>query len=265
MQEITPLEMQQQILVTIGKIDFPDYLPLKQQALELAENIAAVQVDQENIKQSKKLLAEVNKRLKELEDRRIAIKKLMLEPYSGFEAQVKEIVQIVKEADEIVRQQVKQLEENERLEKQNELETIFQKRIAHYGFDDLFSFGDFLQPRHLNKTVTIDAVEKEMVAFLEKVEKDLCAMEPMGNRWEVLEHYRQTKDLAAAITLANQAAQRKQEINKSKVMKKAQAAKVAYLVSVQCANQKELKLLEMILQENGFEFSTDKITLLEEV
>lgn len=265
MQEITPLEMQQQILVTIGKIDFPDYLPLKQQALELAENIAGVQVDQENIKQSKKLLAEVNKRLKELEDRRIAIKKLMLEPYSGFEAQVKEIVQIVKEADEIVRQQVRQLEEQERLEKQNELEEIFNKRIQHYGFDDLFSFGDFLQPRHLNKTVTIEATEKEMVAFLEKVEVDLCAMEHMANRWAVLDYYRQTKDLAASITLANEAEQRKQEINKSKVKKQAANQKIAFLVSVQCANQKELKLLEMILQENGFEFSTDKITLLEEV
>lgn len=260
MEELMPLEMQQQILVTIGKIDFPDYISLKQQALELAENIAGVKVDPENIKQSKKLLAEVNKRLKELEDRRIAIKKLMLEPYNGFEAQVKEIVQIVKEADEIVRQQVKQLEEQERLEKQNELEEIFNKRIKHYGFDDLFSFGDFLQPRHLNKTVTIETTEKEMIAFLEKVEADLCAMEHMGNRWEVLDFYRTTKDLAAALTLANQAEQRKKEIENSKVKQQAKAAKIAYLVSVQCENQKELKLLEMLLQENGFEFQTDKIS-----
>jgi uncharacterized protein DUF1351 len=259
-EELMPLEMQQQILVTVGQIDFPDYTHLKQQALELAENIAAVQVDAENIKQSKKLLAEVNKRLKELEDRRIEIKKLMLVPYNGFEQKVKEIVGIVKEADELVRQQVKQLEENERLNKQNALQEIFDKRIALYGFQDLFSFVDFLKPQHLNKSVSIEAVEKEMVAFLEKVEADLCAMEHMGNRWEVLNFYRDTKDLAAAISLANQAEQRKKEIENSKIKQQAKAAKIAYLVSVHCENQKELKLLEMLLQENGFEFSTDKIS-----
>jgi hypothetical protein len=85
-------------------------------------------------------------------------------------------------------------------------------------------------------------------------------MEHMGNRWEVLNFYRDTKDLAAAISLANQAEQRKKEIDNSKIKQQAKAAKIAYLVSVHCENQKELKLLEMLLQENGFEFSTDKIS-----
>jgi hypothetical protein len=260
MDELMPLEMQQQILVTIGKIDFPDYLPLKQQALELAEHISNVEVDAENIKESKKLVAEVSKRLKELEDRRIAIKKLMLEPYNEFESQVKEVVGIVKESEEIVRQQVRTLEEQDRLAKQNALEIIFDKRIAHYGFQDLFTFIDFLKPQHLNKTVKIDAVEKEMVAFLEKVESDLCAMEHMGNRWEVLDHYRQTKDLAQAISLANQEIERRKQAESSKGLKKPTTAKISYLVSVTAENEKELKLLHMILQENGFEFQTDKIS-----
>jgi hypothetical protein len=258
-EELMPLDMQQQILVTIGKIDFPDYQDLKRQAQDLAEQIANVEVDEENVKQSKKLLAMVNKRCKEIDDRRIAIKKLMLEPYTNFEEQVKEILGIVKEADEIVRQQVRALEEEERATKHNLLEEIFSKRILHYGFNDLFGFADFLKPKHLNKTVSIDSVEKEMIDFLEKVDKDLAAMEPMGNRSEVLNFYLDTKDLAAAMTLANQAEQRRRQVEASKVIKEPEASKIAYLVSVRCENQKELKLLELLLNENGFEFSTDKI------
>lgn len=258
-EELMPLDMQQQILVTIGKIDFPDYQDLKRQAQDLAEQIANVEVDEENVKQSKKLLAMVNKRCKEIDDRRIAIKKLMLEPYNSFEEQVKEVLAIVKEADEIVRQQVRALEEQERLHKQNILEQIFNKRILHYGFNDLFGFGDFLKPKHLNKTVSIEAVEKEIVQFLERVDADLAAMEPMGNRWEVLNFYRDTKDLATSITLANQAEQRKRQAEGSKALKQPTEGKISYLVSVQCENQKELKLLEILLQENGFEFTTDKI------
>jgi hypothetical protein len=257
-EELMPLEMEQQILVTMGKIEFPDYLLLKQQALELSEHIASVEVGPENVKESKKLVAEVGKRLKELEDRRIAIKKLMLEPYNEFEAQVKEIVGIVKESEEIVRRQVRQLEELERLNKQSAIETIWNKRIIQYGFDDLFCFGDFLKPQHLNKTSNIDAIEKEMVAFLEKVDADLRAMEHMGNRWEVLDHYRTTKDLAQSISLANAEQERRQQLEASQINNAAQ--NMAYLVSIRCENEKELKLLHMILQENGFQYQTDKIS-----
>ena len=64
---------------------------VKQQALQLAENLQSVEVNEDNLKQSKKLLAAVNRRKKELDDERIRIKKVMLEPYQEFEEQVKEI------------------------------------------------------------------------------------------------------------------------------------------------------------------------------
>lgn len=257
-EELMPLEMEQQIFVTIGKIDFPDYVHLKEQALELADHIAAVQVDAENIKQSKKLLAEVNKRLKELEDRRIAIKKLMLEPYNGFEGQVKEIVGIVKQADDLVRQQVKALEENERYDKQTALQCVFDKRIALYGFNDLFTFDDFIKPQHLNKSVTFETVEKEMVQWLEKVEADLVAMEHMGNRWEILDYYRSTKDLAAAMNLANQAENRRRQVEASKLKAKAKPLTKNFIFSV--FEEKDFKLLKLFMEQNEIKFD-----VLEEV
>lgn len=248
----------EQITVQQGFIKFPEYAQLKQQALELAEWISNVQVDAESLKENKKLLAAVNKSINALETRRKTIKNCMLEPYLQFEQQVKEIVTVVKEADEIVRQQVKALEEEERQAKQAAIEEIFNKRIVHYSFRDLFTFADFLQPKHLNKTTSIDSVEKEIVTFLNKLTNDLKAIETMPNAKDILSLYMDTKDLAAALTLWQQKEQRRQQIEQAKAIVK-EPKLIAYLVSVKCYDQKELKLLEMVLKENGFEYTKDNI------
>ncbi|EGQ1206894.1 DUF1351 domain-containing protein, partial [Listeria monocytogenes] len=104
-------------VVTQGSILFPAYKKIKSDSLLLAQQIENIEVTEENVKQSKKLLAAVNKEVKNLESERILIKKEMLEPYNEFEKQVKEIVSIVKTADEMVRQQVTQMEEEEREDK----------------------------------------------------------------------------------------------------------------------------------------------------
>lgn len=248
----------QQIVVRQGSIDFFEYEALKDQAERLADKIASVEVDEENIKQSKKLLAAINKRIKELEDKRIQIKKEMLEPYQAFETQVREIVQIVKDADDIVRQQVRDLEEMERLQKEGHLHGIFQKRIKHYSFRDLFSFADFLKPKHLNKTATIEAVENEMIAFFDTISRDLRTIEKMSNSKAILSAYLNSKDLASAIYSVEQERERIEQIEASKALKTA-TTKIGYLVSIAVKNQKDLKFLEMLLNENDINYTIDKI------
>lgn len=251
MENDLQLEMQS-VLVTQGTVVFKEFEELKAQALELAAEIEQVEVTDENIKESKRMLAAVNKRVKELEDRRIVIKKLMLEPYQTFENQVKEIVGIVKSADELVRVQVKELEEKERWEKHSILENLFSKRMVHYSFRDLFSFADFLQPSHLNKSMSIDAVEKEMIAFLEKLSRELKAIEVMSNATHVLSHYRTTKDLAAAMTLANEEEQRIKEAVEFQKKKTIQPSSCQWEITV--FYEKDFKLLEMFMQQNDIEF-----------
>lgn len=257
MENELQLEMQS-VMVTQGSVVFKEFEQLKEQALELAAEIEKVEVTDENIKQSKKMLAAVNKRVKELEDRRIVIKRLMLEPYQTFESQVKEIVGIVKSADELVRVQVKDLEERDRVQKHSVLQDLFAKRMVHYSFRDLFCFEDFLHPSHLNKSMSIDAVEKEMVAFLEKLSRDLKAIEVMSNATNVLRYYKDTKDLAAAMTLANEDEQRKKQIESSQAFKLND--EIAYLVSVQVQNQRELSLVELLLKNAQLEYTVDRIT-----
>ena len=248
----------QQIQVVQGSVVFGAFHLLKKQATELAEQISNLEVNEDNLKMSKKLLAEVNKRVKQLEDERIAIKNTMLEPYKAFEDQVKEITGIVKEADAIVRNQVKAMEEREREEKEMVLWELWHRRIKQYSFKDFVPFLDFAKPRHLNKTTSIEAVEKEMVQFMEKVESDLQVINQLGDVENHINAYLNTYDLGQAINLVIQEKERKEQINKA--VKKAPAPeKIGWLVSIQVHNQKELKLLEMLLEEHQFDYTTEKV------
>jgi hypothetical protein len=249
----------QAIEVVQGSVVFGGYEELKRQASDLAMNIKTVEVTEDNVKISKKLLATVNKRLKELEDKRISIKKTMLEPYQEFEDQVKEIVGIVKDADAIVREQVKALEEQERIQKEQVLWDIWNKRIVQYSFKDIVQFMDFAKPKHMNKSTTLDAVEKEMVVFLEKVESDLQVLKGLDNVQDHINAYLNTFDLGQAMMIVKQEKERKEKISQTLGNATPTTGKIGYLVSIQVHNEKELKLLHMILQENGFGYSTDKV------
>lgn len=257
--ELLALDVEQ-ITVWQGSIQFNEFESLKKQALALADEIRTVEVNDETIKTSKKLLAEINKSIKELEDRRISIKRLLLEPYQVFEGQVKEIIGIVKEADEIVRDQVRNLEEDQRREKEAVLKDKFEKRIVHYSFRDLFNFKDFLKPKHLNKSASIEAIENEMVEFLNRVARDLKAIHLMPNPEAVLAHYIDSKDFAVAITLHEQQEAKKRQIEASKALVKKGEENIAYMVTVTTKDRNVLSLVEMFLEQHDIEFLTEKIT-----
>jgi hypothetical protein len=247
----------EQIKVIQGSISFPEFANIKQQALQLAEDITTVEVTDENLKQSKKLLAAVNKRCKELDDERIRIKKVMLEPYTDFESQVKEIVGIVKEADAEVRQQVKHLEEMERQEKKDVLLDIFNQRKALYTLGDLISYDDFLQPRHLNKSISVEKVEEEMVEFLERTEKDVKVLQRMPDLKDHVAAYLQSYDLALAMTQVQGEKERKQKIEASKAAAKVKPDSFAKTFTV--FDEKDFLLVEMYMKNNKIKFKMEEL------
>src|SRR5699024_12521647 len=99
--------------VTKGVIEFNGYDDIKQGAEKLLEQVSTVEVNDENIQTSKKMIATINQRVRELEDRRVSIKKDMLQPYNTFESQVKDIVSIVNQADDVERYEAKVIEERD--------------------------------------------------------------------------------------------------------------------------------------------------------
>ncbi|HFQ5695893.1 TPA: DUF1351 domain-containing protein [Listeria monocytogenes] len=239
-------------VVTQGSILFPAYKKIKSDSLLLAQQIENIEVTEENVKQSKKLLAAVNKEVKNLESERILIKKEMLEPYNEFEKQVKEIVSIVKTADEMVRQQVTQIEEEEREDKKLVLKRLFEKRIRMYDFKTYFTFDDFLENRHLNKSLSINKIESEMVEWLTKIETELKVIETMPYADEIIAEYKETKDLAVSAQIVSDRHKAQEVIKEAKndIKDNQLHSKITFTLF----DEKDVKLVEMFMQQNKIKF-----------
>ena len=248
-----------EITVQPGVVQFTEYERLKTEALELAANIEQVEVNEENIQVSKKMLAAVNKRLKEMETKRIAVKKEMLKPYETFEQQVKDIVSIVKNAENMVRDQVRDLEEKEREEKRIVIKDLFNKRMKQYSFGETFTFEQFLKPKHLNKTTSIVSVESDMVEWLEKIEADLTAIKTLSNSEEVFAEYVDTKDLSVAIRIVKEREERKKQAEKVvKPVKNEKPKEHKWCITV---SEKDALTLEMFMNLQGIKYKIEKVEL----
>lgn len=233
----------------VGKISFNAYENIKNKALKLSENLKTVEVSEENIKESKKLIAEVNKDVKKLEDYRIKVKKEMSKPYNDFEIQVKEIVKIVKEADEYVRSQIRELEEIERENKKVIVKEMFENKAKHYDFNEIITFDKFFKESMSNKTTSLDKIENELSEWLEQRKMDIEVIKSLKHD-EVLKEYLETFNLALAIENAKV----KEEENKKieEVMKKTEKSSKKYIFII--SEEKDAKLAEMLLKENKINY-----------
>jgi hypothetical protein len=242
----------QQVKIVQGSISFNNYESLKEEALELSEKVSSIIVNEENVKDMKKLIAAVNKKVKELDSNRIKVKKMMLEPYVTFEEKVKEIVSIVDESEEVVRKQIRELEEKEKEEKRQNLEEIFNKRIALYPFKDLITFSDFLKPSHLNKSTSFNSVEQEMVDYLEKISNDFEVMRNMDNFESLVSYYLDSKDLTKTLSRANEVKQREQKIKTSELVSEEPSKKIFHITLYE---EKDFLLVKMFLEQNKINFT----------
>lgn len=239
------------VKVVKGSVVFSGYESLKAQAQDIAEYIETVAVTEDNVKASKKMLAAVNKAVKELEDRRIAVKKAMIEPYLEFEEQVKEIVGIVKGADEVVRSQVRALEEVERIVKREQLRLIWDKRIEHYPFGGSVLFEDFISEQHLNKTMAIDKVEEQMVEYLEKVNSDIKVIAYLEHSDDVLTEYLKIKDLNQAVENVHE--RHRLSVEAGKIIGRGDASEKGDVYYIMVEGRKDCKMASLLLTENGIE------------
>lgn len=239
------------IVTTKSEIQFNDYERLKKEADQVALRVKSVEVNEETVKETKKLLAKVNKSVKALEDRRKEVKRELLEPYQEFETKVKEIVNIVKEADNEVRSQVKELEEKERDEKKERLRDIWTLRIEQYKGSKVFDFEDWLTPQHLNKSFSINKAEDEMVEFLEKVERDIETLKGYEDNLSLISIYKETKDLGLTLSMRREEEEYRERLKK--VIKP--AAPGVYIFTI--TNEKDAKLAEILLKEHRIEFKKE--------
>lgn len=225
---------------------FVGYEEIKAQAQMVADYINSVEVTPENIQDVKKDLASARKITTELDTRRKAIKKEILHDYTIFEEQIKEIKAIVDDADSVLRDKVRVLEEADRQKKKEQIREIWDKRFGQYELAQYGQYFDvWLRPVHLNKTASMKSIEADMVEWLESHEKDMDTLSGMDD--EYLVEYLGCLDLAEAIQNVNF----RNEIRSSLNTEDPDEDKATFII----IGKKNIKLAEMLLTENEIEFT----------
>jgi len=243
---------QHDVTVKTASVNFPAYEHYKQQAQQIAKYISGIVLTEDNVKDVKKELAAARKITDGLDRKRIDIKKMILSDYIKFEEQVKDIQTIIKDAEEELRIKVREMDEEERAIKKEEIHAIWSKRYQMYDLAQYLTeenvFEKWLTPQHLNKTASLKSIEKDMVKWLEKTNKDLKSIESMDK--EYLIEYLNCLDLSEAITATNIRMGIRSEIDKDEDEDEGDEATAAFIVT----GEKDIKFTEMLLKENGIEF-----------
>ena len=201
------IEKQNDVTYDIPQVNFPAYEEYKEKARAVAEYIYNMEPTEENIKETKATLAKARKLTDKLNRARIDMKKAILQNYTTFEQQVKEITGIIDDADKEIRAKVKDMEEAERQKKKAAIYELWLKRIPAYDYDLLNAvlpnaFDRWLTPKHLNKSTSMKSIETEMTAWLQKTLTEIGTLRDMGD--DYLEAYSYTGDMAAAIKQVQQ-------------------------------------------------------------
>ena len=169
---------------------------IKKEVAEKVKYYVDLVYTDEQIQEAKADRAKLRKFVEALESKRKEIKKQCLAPYEAFEKELKEITAIVNEPILMIDGQVKNYEEGKREEKLEEVLKIYNGLT----FPDWATPDKILSEKYLNVSVKLPAIEKELTAKREQIEKDLSTLQNLPVfAFEAIEVYKDILDLNKAI------------------------------------------------------------------
>lgn len=202
--------MEQEKTLSLNSLIVVEQIPIIKQRLrefkaELdsrVEYVCGLTVTDDNIKEMKKELADIRKIKTELESRRKDVKKQVLQPYDDFEKFYKEFATTPLDmAIQSLDKQIKANEGQKLADKTDKLKAYFEECKQAHGIE-------FVQWEQLGIRVNLSTSEKryktQISEFVEGISNDLLiiARHPMQD--EIFVIYKQTLNLAQAITTAEE-------------------------------------------------------------
>ena len=153
----------------------------------------------DQIKDAKKDRANLRKFVTALENKRKEIKRQVMQPYTAFEEQEKELIGIVDQAIGNIDIQIKGYEEATRQEKLEKIKGIYSKTIG--DLDRTVPFEKIYKDSWLNVSTTLKSITTEIAEIRDKVDSDLKVINADTSPYvfEMKEEYLKAFDLNAAM------------------------------------------------------------------
>ena len=249
METVEIRQYKNDVIYQIPHIDFVEFEAYKEKANEIADYINSIVLTEENAIEVKATLADARRIVDGINRVRIDIKKEILTHYQDFETQVKELSGIIDSADHVLRDKVKALEDLEREQKKEDLQSIFLRRLEQYDrvreyFPDCFL--EWLKPTYLTKSCSRKKAEESMIEFLDIRDKDIEGADACGE--EYLIEYIKVKNLSVAIKNVDDRKKIQKTIAESKEETKERTA------TFKVFGDKDINFTETLLKANNINY-----------
>lgn len=187
----------------LKEIDW-NYEELKTEIQKKANDYMNLVYTADQIKDARKDRAKLNKFVTALEDKRKEIKKQVMQPYTSFEKQEKELIGIVNQAVVNIDTQIRGYDEAIRQEKLEKVKEIYAKTIG--GLADIVTFDKIFKESWLNVSTTLKSITNEITEIRDKIDNDLVVInaDTSPYAYEMKEEYLKNFDLTAAVNKKQQ-------------------------------------------------------------
>lgn len=207
-----------------------NYEELKQEIQEKVQQYTNLVYTGEQIKEAKVDRSNLNKLKKALNDERIRLEREYLTPFNDFKAKINEIIKIIDEPVKLIDKQIKEVEELEKQEKRKKIEEYWNSKEKPFEIP----FDKVLDPRWLNKSISMASVTGAIDVFLESAEKDLATLSNLPEfGFEATEVYKSTLDINRALNEGKRLA----EIQRRKAEEERKAAEAKKTAAEQKENE----------------------------
>ncbi len=143
--------------------------------------------------------AELNKLKAAIEDRRKIVKKVINEPYTVFEKELKGILALIDTPVGIIDTQIKDYENQKKEEKKEQIREAYSAAIGE--LEKVITFERLFDPRYLNATYSLTKAIADIQGKIEKVKTDLQTIDEMCSDYKTnaQDIYLKTLDLSKAM------------------------------------------------------------------
>lgn len=203
---------------------------IKAQAQQSVDEALALACTEESLKVVKERRAELNRDRKDLDARRMAVKKQIMQPFEDFDAVYKECVtDVYGPADEKLKAKIADVEDGLRADKEKKVAAYFSELVKAAGVEWV-SYSDV--GIAVTLTASLKSLKTKVKDYVDKVSADVGCINGMENAPEIMAEYKQCRNLAVSINsvsqskdrIAREEAERKQRLEAQLRAQEAEAA-----------------------------------------
>lgn len=191
-------------------------------------------------------LASLRKTRDEVEKRRKDVKAQCLVPYNDFEDKVKELLEIIDEPICLIDSQLKEMEDERIRKRHKDIEALYADTVGVCA--EYLPLKTVYVKKWDNATTTLKQVEKELAEMAEKTASEVAIIKNTNSDItdDVLEVYKKTRDLGAALTKINTYEDNKKRALEADRIRRQREEEERRQAEIERAREEERKRLEEI-------------------